>query len=52
MTRPISVFKYDDVVIVVDGGIRRIISDATIIKMSEEDIKKWYFEGGEKIEQE
>ncbi len=47
MTRLISVFKYPDIVVIVDGGIRRMVSDATVIKMSKEDIEKWYRKGGE-----
>ena len=49
--RKINVFKYPNMAIVIDGGIRRIISDSTIFNMSEDDIKNWYLKVGENNKQ-
>lgn len=47
MTRPLTVFKYSDMVVIVDGGVKRIVCDSAVIQMSEDDIKKWHLRGGE-----
>lgn len=45
--RKIGIFKYPNMVIIVDGGIRRIVSDVTIINMPQDKIREWYLKGGE-----